>query len=822
MGQSRLRICQRSRHATPILVAALSSIAALLSAAVGGATATAAPAAGYTASFIPTGQSPFAVALDAATDTAYFANSYTDEITVVDTSTNAVTATIGLAGQLALPGGIAVDQVTDTIYVSEDSGSGPAVAVIDGSTKSVTATILLPGGSAIAGGVAVDSSTDTIYVSEQVGVAVIDGSTNSVTTTVSTDNDQPFALAMDETTDVIWVAGADNNDVLAISGTSNSVIKTIAVGSATGGVVSVAVDPITDTVYAGILNDEVAVINGATGSISTTITTASTPDSIAADPDSGTVFVSDNLGPGGPWGTTWVIDESRNAIVDTIDRGGWQIAVNAASGSVYEAPLSEKSAGIPVTLGGFVLAPAAANAMSPMFTGALSPLTVGTVGSSTIHGSALPAATYSEIGALPTGVTFSSSGAFSGTPAAGTVGTYLITVTASNGVAPDFTLAVTLTVGQAPTINSADQATFTAGVAGSFSVTATGYPAPTFTETGVLPPEVSLSAAGVLSGTPGAGTGGSYPITITASNAAGSVTQHFTLTVDQPYAVQASQQSGFCLDNAGGRSADGNPIQIWSCLGNANQGWLYVPSPNGVVGDYQLENSNGSCLDDPGDSAVSGTKVQLWSCMGDASQTWTQVTVGSYTEYVNPNGLCLDNTGDALADGNRVQVWACNGDVAQQWYGPSAQSSTIPPVYEVRASQDSGFCLDNAGGRSADGNPIQVWSCVGNANQGWKYAPSASGEAGDYQLQNSNGLCLDDPGDSAVNGTKVQLWSCLGDASQTWTQVTAGSYVEYVNANGLCLDNTGDALTDGNRVQVWACNGDAAQQWYGPSAKSNT
>ena len=296
---------------------------------------------------------------------------------MVNTSTNAVTATIGLASQLAMPGGIAVDQVTDTIYVSEDSGSGPAVAVIDGNTDSVTATILLPGGSAIASGVAVDSSTDTIYVSEQAGVAVIDGSTNSVTTTVSTDNDQPFALAVDETTDVIWVAGADNNDVLAISGTSNSVIRTIAVGSATGGVVSVAVDTVTDTVYTGTFNDEVAAINGATGIISATITTASTPDSIAVDPDSGTVFVSDNLGPGGAWGTTWVIDESSNAIVDTIDRGGWQIAVNAATGSVYEAPLSVKFEDMPVTLGGFVLAPAAANAMSPMFEGALSPLTVG-------------------------------------------------------------------------------------------------------------------------------------------------------------------------------------------------------------------------------------------------------------------------------------------------------------------------------------------------------------------------------------------------------------------------------------------------------------
>jgi Ricin-type beta-trefoil lectin domain-like len=101
-----------------------------------------------------------------------------------------------------------------------------------------------------------------------------------------------------------------------------------------------------------------------------------------------------------------------------------------------------------------------------------------------------------------------------------------------------------------------------------------------------------------------------------------------------------------------------------------------VPSVNGVACDYQLENSNGRCLDDPNDSAVNGTGVQLWACVGNPNQTWTQVSIGSYTEYVNANGLCLDNTANDLTDGNRVQVWSCNADPAQQWYGPSPQSNT--------------------------------------------------------------------------------------------------------------------------------------------------
>jgi large repetitive protein len=97
---------------------------------------------------------------------------------------------------------------------------------------------------------------------------------------------------------------------------------------------------------------------------------------------------------------------------------------------------------------------------------------------------------------------------------------------ASNG-----TLAVT--VNQAPNITSVNNTTFTAGTAGTFTVAATGFPAPTFSETGTLPSGVTLSAAGVLSGTPGANTGGTYQITITASNGVSpGATQIFTLTVN--------------------------------------------------------------------------------------------------------------------------------------------------------------------------------------------------------------------------------------------------------------------------------------------------
>ncbi len=125
----------------------------------------------------------------------------------------------------------------------------------------------------------------------------------------------------------------------------------------------------------------------------------------------------------------------------------------------------------------------------------------------------------------------------SGTPAAGTAGTYTLTLTAANPSGTT-TQTFTLTVIQKPGFTSPNSTTFTVGVAGSFTVTATGPPAPTLSESGALPSGVTFTAAtGVLAGTPATGTAGTYTITFTATNAAGSTTQTFTLTVNQAPAI---------------------------------------------------------------------------------------------------------------------------------------------------------------------------------------------------------------------------------------------------------------------------------------------
>jgi hypothetical protein len=158
--------------------------------------------------------------------------------------------------------------------------------------------------------------------------------------------------------------------------------------------------------------------------------------------------------------------------------------------------------------------------------------TVGTADTFTVVASGYPTPTLTAIGKLPAGVTFDgTTGVLSGTPAAGTDRVYRIRLRATNA-AGAVSQRFLLTVTQAPTITSAAAARFAVGIAKTFRVRATGYPAPTLVEAGALPGGVTFNPmTGTLSGT-ATGPPGVYPIAFTAANVVGvGAVQSFTLTV---------------------------------------------------------------------------------------------------------------------------------------------------------------------------------------------------------------------------------------------------------------------------------------------------
>jgi large repetitive protein len=246
----------------------------------------------------------------------------------------------------------------------------------------------------------------------------------------------------------------------------------------------------------------------------------------------------------------------------------------------------------PVALGSTkILAPLVAPSIT---SGTSTTFTVGSAGSFTVTTSGSPTPAVSESGPLPSGVSFVDNGngtaTVSGTPGAGTGGTYPITVKASNGVSPDASQSFTLTVDQAPAIVSSSSTNFTTGASGSFTVTSTGFPTASLSESGSLPSGVTFVNNGdgtaTMSGTPAANAGGTYPITIKANNGVGSqASQSFTLTVDQAPAITSSNSVTFSIgeSNSYTVSSTGYPSASISESGSLPSGVSFVDNGNGTA-----------------------------------------------------------------------------------------------------------------------------------------------------------------------------------------------------------------------------------------------
>jgi hypothetical protein len=148
---------------------------------------------------------------------------------------------------------------------------------------------------------------------------------------------------------------------------------------------------------------------------------------------------------------------------------------------------------------------------------------------------------------------------------------------------------VTLTESVPPTIISANAATSIVGTPFTTTITTTGVPAPAISETGALPAGLTFvdnhNGTATLAGTAAAGTGGSYPITISATSTAGTATQAFTLTNDQAPTITSATTASFTTGAAGTYTVTttGYPAPTIAESGALPAGLTFVDNLNGTA-----------------------------------------------------------------------------------------------------------------------------------------------------------------------------------------------------------------------------------------------
>ncbi|HET8896825.1 MAG TPA: beta-1,3-glucanase family protein, partial [Protaetiibacter sp.] len=123
----------------------------------------------------------------------------------------------------------------------------------------------------------------------------------------------------------------------------------------------------------------------------------------------------------------------------------------------------------------------------------------------------------------------------------------------------------------------------------------------------------------------------------------------------------------------------------------------------------------------------------------------------------------------------------------------------------IRATANTGLCLDVPWGDATDTTRIQLAWCNGNVAQSWTRGADGSIRA--------LGKCLDVARSGTTNGTVVWLYTCNGTGAQKWTY-DAGTGALRNPQSGKCLDATNGApLFDGQKMQLYTCNQTDAQRW---------
>jgi GH25 family lysozyme M1 (1,4-beta-N-acetylmuramidase) len=385
-------------------------------------------------------------------------------------------------------------------------------------------------------------------------------------------------------------------------------------------------------------------------------------------------------------------------------------------------------------------------------------------------------------GSLPPGLSLdTSTGQITGTPTQ--IGSYNVTVTPSAGAVPSavsFTWNVHGSIGLTVSNRSG-----TAGTPVSLGIPVsdpdTGY-TPTLTASG-LPTGLSMNSSGLITGWPYVP--GTYTVKVSASDGLGgtgsaSFTWKIGAAADSGAVGQIRQSGGTgkCLEDPGSKTANGSPVEMWTCGSGSDQKWTTVQ--DGTIRVL------GKCLDMDGTGTAANTALELWTCdSGNGAQQWQAASDG---ELLNPrSGKCVYLATDSAGNGTKPVVHACANDARHHWLRPAGS-----------VLSGKGRCLATAG------STAELVTCANVTAQHW------TAETNGTIVQ--SGKCLAEG--AATAGSGVSLGSCSGTAAQ-WTLVSAGRIATELSnpTSHLCVSVPTSSTASGTALKMESCGNNLYSTW---------
>jgi uncharacterized repeat protein (TIGR01451 family) len=253
------------------------------------------------------GSGPFGVAVTTDGTKVYVANKGDGTVSVIDAASNTVTATVNVGNE---PIGIAVSPDGKKVYVTNTNIN--TVSVIDTATNTVISNVNV-GNHPL--GIVVSPDGTKAYTANygSRNVSVINTATNVVTDTVQVGN-IPVGITINSAGTNLYVTNHGSNNISVIDTATDNVTATINVGH---GPVGVAVNLAETQVYvANMVSDDIYVIDAITNSVTAKVPIGNMPMGIAVKPDGENVYVA-NTGSD----TVSVIDTATQTVTSTINVG---------------------------------------------------------------------------------------------------------------------------------------------------------------------------------------------------------------------------------------------------------------------------------------------------------------------------------------------------------------------------------------------------------------------------------------------------------------------------------------------------------------------
>ena len=376
---------------------------------------------------------------------------------------------------------------------------------------------------------------------------------------------------------------------------------------------------------------------------------------------------------------------------------------------------------------------------------------------------------------LPPGLSISkTTGLISGRTTA--TGAFKTVVTATDTTLSAGSTTIDWNVGAPITVHSAGSVTTTAGLSVGYKLTYTDVvkgDKVTWTVAG-LPAGVGFQqSSGLLYGWP---TGaGAHTVTFKAKGSLGTSDQKvLKLVVAAAPDKGATGQlhlalDGKCLQDPGGRTANGTRVELEGCVSGATERWT-VASDNTV-------RANGHCLNIAGSGSTNGRQLQLWNCNGSTRQVWLQESAG---QLVNPaSGLCVTDPGSSRNNGVTPTMGACHARSSEQWTLPA--QTILTPV--------GGSCVDDPRGLGYNGTVIDMYGCNNTPGQAWDFEPN-----GTIKISQYANVCV------TMHKGQPVLWVCGTAGDQKWSVNRTGGLGSELTVGGACL--AAKSLTAANATDL--------------------